>query len=592
MPINKDFLNLRLADQLRLRNDVARLNPELVFPWWRPCNVNVLLVTDGGLDFGVGDFGLSTFVSLLMNDGRHYVKFNITLAHLRSNVSDAQVMAGASGIVASIKDFRFDNPAHFDANKFDEVWMFGIETFFWSSSYASRNANHAVYPSNRLGDAELVALYAHMQRGGGVFATGDHDALGKALCGSVNRVRSMRYWDAHIVGTEDEVGMRNARRNDTNVPGDAGTQFSDQSDDIPQTIHPKLYSSRIHWFRIERYPHPLLCGPSGRITVMPDHPHEGECKVPSSLTDTFPQDGTEEYPVVLGGSTRVSPEVIAHSHVRAGNTATLGASSKTPTQAHIFYSISAYNGHAAGVGRVVCDSTWHHFVNVNLIGVLEGGGFDDLPPDPDPANPSPKHNGFLSSVAGQAHLAKIKEYYVNIGVWIAPPARHSCFRSRFWWEAIFRDRIVEASQVPAELALEKIPLELLWHVGTSARDVIGRMAGQCASIEWVIDHFRPEFPELVREIEPWPPIPWPDPPPFFPIDPLKLFDVALGTAVVALRQEYPYPTKETVEFGERAMDVVRKGLQVGLKRGLAALRKDHAAFEKNLSAGVDRAKLK
>lgn len=39
-------------------------------------------------------------------------------------------------------------------------------------------------------------------------------------------------------------------------------------------------------------PHPLLQGgPLGPIEVFPDHPHEGECRVPSDLTTTFPLDG-------------------------------------------------------------------------------------------------------------------------------------------------------------------------------------------------------------------------------------------------------------------------------------------------------------
>ena len=127
-----DLLNVRLPDQVRLRSDLYRLRPELLYPWWRPCTVSVLMVTDGGLDFGLADFGLSAFVNLMVNDGRSYVRFNITLAHLRSDVTDAQVMKGAAGIAASIKDFRFDNPDHFTDSKYDQVWLFGIETSFHS----------------------------------------------------------------------------------------------------------------------------------------------------------------------------------------------------------------------------------------------------------------------------------------------------------------------------------------------------------------------------------------------------------------------------------------------------------------------------
>ena len=543
MDARVDVASVNLAEHVALRKEVFRLHPELIFPWWRPCPVSVLLVTDGGLDFGIGDFGLSAFVNLLKNDGRSYVRFDITLAHLRSDVTDAQVMKGAAGIVASIKDFRFDNPTHFTSTKFDEVWLFGIATSFSGSSYAYRSTHTSTHPTNRLGDEELRQLNAHMARGGGVFATGDHGALGRALCGSVNRVRSMRYWDSTFIGGQDEVGMINSRRNDTNVQGDAGTQFSDQSDDIPQTLDLKLYSSPWTVLRRERYPHPLLCAPNGRITVLPDHPHEGECVLPASLTNTFAPDGSDEYPAALGGGPRIPPEVIATSHVPSGNTATLASSSKNPTVAHTFGAISAYDGRGAGVGRVVCDATWHHFINVNLIGIVEGGTFDDLTP----ANSWTKHDGFLSTLAGQAALAKIKDYFINIGVWIAPPERHTCFHNRLLWDVIFRDRIMEAALVDPDVSMQKIPIDIYHHIGTAARDVIGQMAGQCRSLEWIFDFFLEPFPELVALANPWPPIPWPDPPPdppFTLFEPMQLLDTALGAAIVSLRQAVPYPPEK------------------------------------------------
>jgi hypothetical protein len=517
------------------------------------------------------------------------VRFNITLAHLRSNVTDAQVMKGAIGIAESIKDFRFDNPNHFTDSKYDEVWLFGIETNYQSSSYNHRFTHQAAYPANQLSDNELRVLNAHMHRGGGVFATGDHGALGKALCGSVNRVRSMRYWDSHIVGGQDEVGMTNARRNDTNQPGDPGSQFSDQSDDIPQTIQLKLYSSRINFFTRERYPHPVLCGPSGRINVLPDHPHEGECIEPKSLTDTFPPDGSEEYPAAVGGGPRIAPEVIATSQVRAGNVAGLSGSFKLPTIAHSFGAISAYDGHRAGVGRVVCDATWHHFINVNLIGLVEGGGFDDLTP----ANSPTKHDGFLSTPSGQAVLAKIKEYFVNIGVWIAPPARHKCFHNRLWWDVIYHDRLMEAALVNPDVALTKIPFDVLHHIGSSARDVIGRIAGQCRSLEFIFDVVRTILPELVEIVDPWPhPIP-PDPPPFHWVDPMKLLDAAVGAAIVSLRQAYPYPVETfTKEVDDLAAKAIHEGITHGLQLGLRQMSNDLGDFSKALRAGASRLNVK
>ena len=65
-----------------------------------------------------------------------------------------------------------------------------------------------------------------------------------------------------------EVSMTGPRRNDTNELGhDPGSQFSDQSDDVPQSLDVVLYSTFIGALRAARYPHPLLCGRTGRIDV-------------------------------------------------------------------------------------------------------------------------------------------------------------------------------------------------------------------------------------------------------------------------------------------------------------------------------------
>lgn len=573
----------RLIDLALERRRLDRLHPEILRPWWRPCTVKALLVTDGGLDFGDGDFGLSSFVSTLVNDGRSYVRFEVTVAHLRADVSDAQVMVGKPGIARSIKAFRFDVASHFTPTMYDQVWLFGIETFYGSASYGDRGTAGNGYPVDRLKDSELDALTAHMNRGGGVFATGDHGSLGFGLGSAVDRVRSMRHWQDFGAG---EVSMAGDRRNDTNHVGhDAGSQFSDQSDDIPQPLDLKLYTSWAGLLREARYPHPVLCSPLGRIDVFPDHPHEGECMEPPSLTTTA-RDGSDEYPNATDGSGRVSPEIIAWGHVPAGNTATLHGAGKQPTQAHRFGLLSAYDGHRAGVGRVVCDSTWHHFVNVNLIGIFEGGGFDDFTrPGEDPS----KHNGFLSSSAGLAVLAKIKHYYVNVGVWISPKDSIACMNSRIWWDLLWADRLVEATLMDPATRFENVRVVDLWHIGVQARDVLGRKAGACQTLHLVLPYFEEFYLELVPRIDPWGPwernqenpiLPW--------VQESHLVDLALGGALVALREQYPYPSEKGQEFDERAAATVRRGMAAALDHGLGELRGELQAWEKLVAAGRER----
>jgi hypothetical protein len=298
----------------------------------------------------------------------------------------------------------------------------------------------------------------------------------------------------------------------------------------------------------------------GRIDVFPDHPHEGECRVPPDVTQSF--GGADEYPLDAGG-TRIVPEVIAWSRVPPDNNA---RGSKIPTIAHTFGAISAYDGHrAGGKGRVVCDATWHHFVNVNLIGVLEGGIFDEFGnPGEDPS----KHNGFLSSTLGLAALNKIKNYYTNIGVWISPPARHACFNRFIWWEILYADRIVEATLTSPDIPLERIPAATLMHIGIHARDVFARRASQCQTLEWVFDWAK-EFIEVVW-IDPWDPVarvrlekaeaPLPT------FDPMPLVDVALGAALVSMRQQFPFPPEEISDkHDDAASKAVKKGAQYGMQ---------------------------
>ncbi len=571
--------NLRMLEFVKWRRDAVLKEPHLLWPWWRPCRVSVLLVTDGGLDFGPGDFGLSTFVDALVNDRRSYVRFSLTLAH-RRNVSDAQVMRGAPGIAASIKNFAFDNVAHFTPNQFDEVWLFGIET--------------AVSP---LRPAEVTAITRHMNRGGGVFATGDHDTLGAAMGAQIPRVRNMRYWaDFTSPAGSGEVGMTTQRRNDSNQIGhDAGSQFSDQSDDIPQPLDLKLYATPGPLVAREaRYPHPVMCGRNGRITIFPDHPHEGEARVPDDLTLTV--DGADEYPMARYGAGRVRPEVVAHGRVRAGNAAIVNdAPTKDATAGHTFGVVSTYDGHRAvgTVGRVVCDSTWHHFVNVNLVGLVEGGIFDDFPGGHGPGSGTfgthaSKHIGFLYSAAGQAALDTIREYYVNVAVWIAPAERHSCFRRQFIFDVIWAGRVVEAALTKVDTDLNAISLKDLAHIGIHARDVIGRRAGQCQSLHWVFDVLDLEELQWVRPwIDPWmrpdadpddgARLPW--------VDPEPIVNAMVGAAVLAVHRKFPMPLDDPDQLdkiGDDVRSLLREGAAVGARRVLDQTRRDLRTLTKEL----------
>ena len=58
-------------------------------------------------------------------------------------------------------------------------------------------------------------------------------------------------------------------------------------------------------------------------------------------------------------------------------------------------------------GRVVVDSTWHHWFNMNVVGLEAEGGED---------------------------WDKVARYFVNVAKWIAPKG---VYRSVCWWDIIF-----------------------------------------------------------------------------------------------------------------------------------------------------------
>lgn len=210
-----DERTLALAAALD-RQQAYTKDPWSVYPiFLQPCRVRILMVTDGFGSFGVANFGTSALLDALATPPGPWVRFDVTTAHRRLDPSADQ------------QDFRFDAVGLSD---FDEIWLFGVER-----------------DGSEISDAEVRSIAQFMDGGGGVFTTGDHEDLRVALCGRVPRVRSMRKWYWPSPGPNGEPVAPTAGgpdRFDTLSAGnDPGVQFDDQSDDIPQRITPRLYSS-------------------------------------------------------------------------------------------------------------------------------------------------------------------------------------------------------------------------------------------------------------------------------------------------------------------------------------------------------------
>ena len=385
------------------------LNPAIsLFPRCRP---RILVVTDGSLGFGIGGFGLSRFIEAITTDASVTLRPTLSLAHRGAHPSPVNI-DGVSYIVRNNHDFSTINPA-LTVQNYDQVWMFGI------------NAGGA------LSDAEVATLARFMNAGGGVFSTGDHATLGAAMGARLPRVRHMRDWASVPMGSEALPGA--LRRIDTVVNPGANNvyEFSDQGDDIPQRIFPNYavtgaggaagWTATVH-------PLLLLSGASASrasgnpalfsndMDVLPDHPHESECfavTAAATLNGSYTLAGQNfaEFPPVAAGGARFGAEIVAFG-VSGGRTV-VNTLWKPPVTPRMFGVLSAYDGHraaplagqAARPGRIACDSTWHHFVNVNLngMGVSAGGNF------------TPGNN-----------LLKIYRYYQNMVSWLQPSNRRTC----------------------------------------------------------------------------------------------------------------------------------------------------------------------
>jgi hypothetical protein len=233
---------------------------------------------------------------------------------------------------------------------------------------------------------------------------------------------------------------------------------------------------------------------------------------------------------------------------------------KDPTDLQSFGGISAYDGHLAAVGRVVADATWHHFVNINLIG---DSGATDVP----------KQMGFLFSATGRAHLEQIKTYYRNIAVWLARPSQIVCMQRRLKWGVLWTDRVMEAVMTRADVPLSKLDARVLLDIGRHARDVLGQYVGACQARKLILYEIAPLFPKpWLEAIDPWlplppkGPVPGPDPVPW--IDPELVLDIALGGALAALREGFPNPDPQHLDEVEKSIDEVSaRGVRVAV--GLA-----------------------
>ena len=388
----RDFKDIQSID---FRAELAKV-PSAVLKW-PECQPRILVVTDGLSFETTNGFGLTQFISSLATGTIHGMTPQIKKA------SRGGALPGAD-----IPNFKFDDPAQgLLKSRYDVVFILGINS-----------EGGAPGVSGQLPQSEIDAVARFMQAGGGVFATGDHQSLGAAISRDLPRVRSMRFWK-----NAETPDVANEMRLSTNVSGPNEVEdFNDQSDRRPQSLYPNFRTQAGNGLGAIGKPalaHPLLQLPATAtvphpvIEVFPDHPHEGECHVPTNGATTFQLDSANvnEWPAATAGGA-LMPEVVAMTMSHGSGFPTGPTGAKTALLPRAFVSICAYDGQRANVGRVATDATWHHFVNINIDGTGESGaiGLRDAGTPP----------------TDTADLTKIRQYYRNLATWLMPKNVRRC----------------------------------------------------------------------------------------------------------------------------------------------------------------------
>jgi hypothetical protein len=230
-----------------------------------------------------------------------------------------------------------------DTTNFDELWLFAVDT------------------GDGLSSADCKGITRFRQRGGGIFATRDHQDLGSSLCtlGGVGR--------AHYFHTKhpDPNPSRHLRDDqDTQSISwpnyHSGSNGDYQKITITEPIHELMRNANAR---------------SGLIEYFPAHPHEGAVGV---------------------------PEGESHAHVIA-----TGESRVTHRPFNLIVAFDrAQDEHGKTLGRAVAESSFHHFVDYNWNTRFGRPSFVVEPPG-DQVEQEP------------AKLEDIKTYVRNLALWLA-----------------------------------------------------------------------------------------------------------------------------------------------------------------------------
>lgn len=344
----------------------------------RDATIRILVVADSAIGLNA-NFGVGKAIEAIRAHSPSYVKIAVDLARrdqLGNHLDTFAVnpAANQANLIAKYRGLRFDHtqsgartsdPAQQLLSEYDQVWVFGF------APVGDR--------SPALDEDELRALTRWMdERNGGVFATGVADTLGAALAMRIPRVSTMRRW------------TRSGKS-----PLNASVSLSTM-------------------------PHPVLFGGADLALMdgLHEYAHDGwvyeDAEVElgrSTLT------GKAEYPSL--GAVRETPHAISWAKgqpdARAGELQGLRKTAGAALEPRVAL-LGVYDGHASGVGRVVVDSIWHHWTDINLLGLEAAAATATA----ELATLTDKRARSAAQKA-IANYEKTIRYFINIAIWLAPP---------------------------------------------------------------------------------------------------------------------------------------------------------------------------
>lgn len=404
-----------------------------------PPTIKILLYADdpNGIRPGNDTSDLATMIEHLCAHQPAFARFEVTWLSRNSRTSDNKL-----------------NPERLKL--YDEIWFFGIHQL----------NNEPDAPESELTEHEVRALTDWMkidEKGGGILMTGDHAeprpkgtpgqnplcpdssnenllGLGRALGRCVPRAGLLRKWE----GSPTSTPPKDRFNTQTPVTGHDPGGGELQTDRFPMLLLLSRFDAAGNPSSTGA-PHPLFFYPQGTfIQVFPDHVHEGAVIIPESFDEKVWPKGKIVWP---------KPQVVAQ-----------GLDYQNATVGNI---LAAYDGDPASVGRVVADSTWHHYMNENL-------------------------ENFRPGTPVGSDADQIGQFYGNLALWLAPfDKRRQMAHVMFAWLA---SRLSVREESGMAMGDANVPsAEQIARIGQAAYSALLRVASPCEVHELLSASLPPEY---------------------------------------------------------------------------------------------------